>query len=47
MPANILFLIDSSASMQRMMNNRDAIEGTNGFAVDNDGNYLLNQSRRL
>ena len=46
-PANILFLIDSSASMQRMMNNRDAIEGTNGFAVDNDGNYLINQSRRL
>ena len=39
-PANILFLIDSSASMSRRISNRDAVFGVTGVAYDTNNDIL-------
>jgi len=46
-PANILFLIDSSASMSRRINNRDAVFGITGVTYDTDGDIIAGQKRNL
>ena len=46
-PANILLLIDSSASMKRMLNNRDATESIGGLVYDTSGNIVMSQRRSL
>ena len=46
-PANILFLIDSSASMSRRINNRDAVFGITGVTYDSDGDIIAGQKRNL
>ena len=46
-PANILFLIDSSASMSRRINNRDAVFGITGVGYDTDGDIIAGQKRNL
>ena len=44
-PANILILIDSSASMRRRMSNRDAIQYVPNAIYDSNGNILAAQFR--
>ena len=46
-PANILFLIDSSASMSRRISNRDAVFGMTNAIYDSDGAILGGQIRNL
>ena len=46
-PANILFLIDSSASMSRRLLNRDAIWGVANAIYDSNGDILVSQDRNL
>ena len=46
-PANILFLIDSSASMSRRISNRDAVFGVTGVAYDTNNDILAGQQRHL
>jgi len=46
-PANILFLIDSSASMSRRVGNRNAIESVTNAVYDSDGGILVGQHRNL
>ena len=46
-PANILFLIDSSASMSRRINNRDAVFGITGVGYDTDGDIIAGQKETL
>ena len=46
-PANILFLIDSSASMSRRISNRDAVFGMTNAIYDSDGDILGGQLRNL
>ena len=46
-PANILFLIDSSASMQRRISNRDAVFGMTNAIYDSQGDILGGQLRNL
>ena len=46
-PANILFLIDSSASMSRRLLNRDAIWGVPNAIYDSNGDILVSQERNL
>ncbi len=46
-PANILFLIDSSASMSRRINNRDAVFGITGVSYDTNGDILGGQRTNL
>ena len=46
-PANILFLIDSSASMSRRISNRDAVFGVTGVAYDTNNDILAGQHRHL
>ena len=43
--ANILFLIDSSASMRRRINNRDSVQPVNGIIYSSDGSIIAAQSR--
>ena len=43
--ANILFLIDSSASMRRRINNRDSVQPVNGVIYSSDGSIIAAQSR--
>ena len=43
--ANILFLIDSSASMRRRINNRDSVQPVNGAVYSSDGSIIASQSR--
>ena len=43
--ANILFLIDSSASMRRRINNRDSVQPVNGVMYSSDGSIIAAQSR--
>ena len=45
--ANIIFLIDSSASMKRRINNRDAVAGITGAAFTTDGSIIAGQGRTL
>ena len=44
-PANILILIDSSASMRRRMSNRDAIQYVPNAIFDSNGDILASQFR--
>ncbi len=44
-PANILILIDSSASMRRRMSNRDAIQYVPNAIYDSNGDILASQFR--
>ena len=46
-PANILFLIDSSASMSRRISNRDAVFGMTNAIYDSSGAILGGQIRNL
>ena len=46
-PANILFLIDSSASMSRRISNRDAVFGMTNAIYDSNGDILGGQLRNL
>ena len=46
-PANILFLIDSSASMSRRISNRDAVFGMTNAIYDSNGDILGGQIRNL
>ena len=46
-PANILILIDSSASMSRRLSNRNSIEGVTNAVYDSNGDILVGQNRRL
>ena len=46
-PANILFLIDSSASMSRRISNRDAVFGMTKAIYDSNGDILGGQTRNL
>jgi len=46
-PANILILIDSSASMKRRINNRDSVAGVTEAVYDSGGNIIANQVRTL
>ena len=46
-PANILFLIDSSASMSRRISNRDAVFGMTNAIYDSNGDILGGQTRNL
>ena len=46
-PANILFLIDSSASMSRRINNRNAVFGVTGVGYDSNDDIIGGQSRNL
>ncbi len=43
--ANILFLIDSSASMRRRINNRDTVQPVTGVIQSSDGGIIATQSR--
>ena len=45
--ANILFLIDSSASMSRRLSDRNAIEAVPLAVYDSDGDILVGQNRNL
>ena len=45
--ANILFLIDSSASMSRRLSDRNAIEAVPLAVYDSDGDILVGQHRNL
>ena len=45
--ANILFLIDSSASMSRKLSDRNAIEAVPIAVYDSDGDILVGQHRNL
>ena len=44
-PANIVFLIDSSASMRRRINNRDSVQPVNGVIYSSDGSIIAAQTR--
>ena len=44
-PANIVFLIDSSASMRRRINNRDSVQPVNGIIYSSDGSIIAAQTR--
>ena len=46
-PANILFLIDSSASMSRRLSNRDAIRDVPNAIYDSNGDILVSQRTTL
>ena len=43
--ANILFLIDSSASMRRRINNRDSVQPVTGVIQASDGGIIATQLR--